>query len=204
MRKGTVVYDFLRFSVPNKVAFGRTVISKMSLLPLFANPVVAYLVVTAIINELEAYYMSSRGGDHQLVALMHQKEDEFDDAFRKLGNQVDQVADGDEAIILSTGFHLAKQPTPPERPDFFAEAGDEPGSMMLHRKAVDGAASYIWLYYVGADVPTEEKWLLAGSSTQISFLVKGLTQATKVWFRVAAVTAAGMQPYTDAIMKVVT
>ena len=99
MRKNTVVYDFLRFSVPNKVAFGRTVISKMSLLPLFANPVVAYLVVTAIINELEAYYMSSRGGDHQLVALMHQKEDEFDDAFRKLGNQVDQVADGDEAII---------------------------------------------------------------------------------------------------------
>ena len=50
MKKEAVVLDFLRFSVPNKIAFGRTVVSKMSLIALFANPVVVYAVLTAIID----------------------------------------------------------------------------------------------------------------------------------------------------------
>ena len=203
MKKNTVVLDFLRFSVPNKIAFGRTALSKMSVLALFANPDVAYATVTTIVNKLETYYMSSRGGDHEQMALMHQAEEEFDNAFRKLAYYVDRVADGDEAIILSAGFHLAKQPTPAERPEFTVEAGDIPGSIFMKRKAVAGASSYVWEYYVGAEVPTEEKWLFAGSTTQASYEMKGLNSGDKVWFRVAAVTKDGMQPFTDAIMKVV-
>jgi hypothetical protein len=45
----------------------------------------AYLVITAIIDEFEAYYMSLRDGDHQQIAFLYQKEEEFDEAFRKLG-----------------------------------------------------------------------------------------------------------------------
>jgi len=55
MKKDFVVFDFLRFSVPNKIAFGRTVVSKMSLIVLFENPDVAYAVVIAIIDKLERY-----------------------------------------------------------------------------------------------------------------------------------------------------
>jgi hypothetical protein len=203
MRKNTVVLDFLRFSVSNKITFGRTVISKMSLLALFANPDVAYATGTAIINKLEGYYISSRGGDHEQMALMHQAEAEFDDFFRKLAYNVDRVADGDEAIILSTGFHLAKQPTPAERPEFTAEAGDNSGSIWLKRKAVSGASSYVWQYYVGAEAPTEDKWLFANSTTQASFQMTGLNPGDKVWFRVAAVTKDGMQPFTESISRFV-
>jgi len=135
--------------------------------------------------------------------LMHQAEVEFDDIFRKLGYNVDRIADGDEAIILSSGFHLAKQPTPAEKAEFTVEAGDNTGSMWLIRKAVAGASAYIWQFYVGAETPTEELWVFGGSSTQASFQLSGLTSATKVWFRVAAVTKDGMQPFTDAIMKVI-
>lgn len=203
MKKSTIILDFLRFSVPGKIAFGRTVVSRMSIIELFANPDVAYAIVTDIIDRLENYYMLSRGGGHEQIALMRQIEREYDDAFRKLGYNVDRVADGDQAIILSTGFHLAKQPTPSEKPDFSVVAGDVPGSMWLHRKAVAGAASYLWQYSVGTEPPTEDKWLLAGCSTQSSFEKNGLTSATKVWFRVSAVTSAGMQPFSEPVMKVV-
>lgn len=203
MRKNTVVLDFLKFSIPNKIAFGRTVLSKMSVIALFANPDVAFTVATAAINKLETYYMSSRGGDHEQIALMHQAENEVDDLFRKLAYYVDRVADGDEAIILSAGFHLAKQPIPSEKPEFTVEAGGAPGIMLLKRKAVADASSYVWEYYVGAEVPTEEKWLFAGSSTKASYEMKGLNSGDKVWFRVAAVTKEGMQPFTDPITKVV-
>lgn len=203
MRKNTVVLDFLKFSVPNKIVFGRMVLSKMSVIALFANPDVAYAVATAAINKLETYYMSSRGGDHEQVALMHQAENEFDELFRKLAYYVDRVADGDEAVILSSGFHLAKQPVPSEKPEFTVEAGDAPGTMLLKRKAVADASSYVWEYYVGAEVPTEDKWLFAGSSTKASYEMKGFSPGDKMWFRVAAVTKDGMQPFTDAIMKIV-
>jgi hypothetical protein len=201
MRKNTIVLDFLRFSISSKITFGRTVLSRMSLLALFANPDVAYATGTAIIDKMEGYYMSSRGGDHQQTALMHQAEAEFNDFFRKLGYNVDRVADGDEAIILSTGFHLAKQPAPAERPEFTAEAGDVPGSNLLKRKAFPGGSSYVWQHYIGAEAPTEDKWLFAGSSTQASFLMSGLPLGEKVWFRVAAVTKDGMQPFTDPISR---
>lgn len=203
MKKEAVVLDFLRFSVPGKIAFGRTVVSKMSLIPLFASPVVTYAVLKAIIDKLEGFYMSSRGGDHEQIALMYQAEKEFDEAFRKLGNQVEQVANGDPAIILSTGFHLAKQPAHFEKPDFSVEAGDVPGTIMLRRKSVAAAASYVWFYNVGADMPTEDKWLFASCTTQTTFEMKGLIPSNKVWFRVAAVTPAGMQPYSEPVMKVV-
>jgi hypothetical protein len=203
MRKNTVVLDFLKFSVPNKIVFGRTVLSKMILIAIFANPDTPYATGTEIVNKLEKYYMSSRGGDHEQVALMHQADEEFDDYFRKLAYYVDRVADGDEAIILSSGFHLAKQPVPSERPEFTAEAGDTPGSIGLKRKAVPGATSYVWEYYVGAEAPTEDKWLFAGSTAQASYEMNGLNSGDKVWFRVAAVTRDGMQPFTDPIMKVV-
>ena len=45
MKKKTIVLDFLKFSVPNKMEFERTVLSQMSVLPLFANPDVAYAAV---------------------------------------------------------------------------------------------------------------------------------------------------------------
>jgi len=203
MRKNTVVLDFLRLSISSKITFGRTVISNMSILALFANPDVAYATGTAIVNKLESYFMSSRGGDHEQIALMHQAEDEFDEYFRKLAKNVDKVADGDDAIILSTGFHLAKQPAPAERPEFTATAGDIPGSIWLKRKAFEGARSYIWQYYVGFEAPTDDKWLFAGSTTQATFLMTGLATASRVWFRVAAVTTDGMQPFTDAIVKMI-
>lgn len=203
MRKNTVVLDFLKFSVPNKIVFARTIVSKMSLLALFITPDVAYVIVTEAINKLEGYYMSSRGGDHEQVALMHQAEEELDKVLRKLGLNVDRVADGDEAIILSTGFHLAKQPAPSERPEFTAEAGDTPASVWLKRKAVTGASSYVWQYFIGSEVPTDDKWLFAGSTTQASFLMTELPLGAKVWFRVAAVTSAGMQPFTDSVNRFV-
>ncbi len=201
MRKNTVVFDFIRFSVPNKITFGRTVLAKMSTIRQFSTPDVPYEVVTTAVNSLETYYISSRGGDHQQMALMHQAEVLVDDYLRKLGYNVDRVADGDEAVILSTGFHLAKQPVPAERPEFSAEAGDAPGSSWLKRKAYPGASSYVWQYYISPEAPTEEKWLLAGSSTQATYLMSGLPLGEKGWFRVAAVTKDGMQPFTDPIFR---
>ncbi|HZK94232.1 MAG TPA: hypothetical protein VFC67_08500 [Prolixibacteraceae bacterium] len=53
---------------------------------------------------------------------------------------------------------------------------------MLRRKSVAAAASYVWFYNVGADMPTEDKWLFASCTTQTTFEMKGLIPSNKVWF----------------------
>lgn len=203
MRKSKVVLDFLRTSIPNKISFGRLVISKMSLIALFVKPDVSFAVSLEIVNKLERYYISSRSGNHEQIALMHQTEKEFDEVFRKLANYVSRIANGDQAVIFSTGFRINKQPNPIDRPEISGEAGDNSGTMRLKRIAVEKATAYVWQFYVGAEVPAENSWLFGGCSTQASFIIKGLTSTTKVWFRVAAVTREGMLPFSHPILRII-
>jgi hypothetical protein len=203
MRKDKIVFDFRRFSVPDKIIFGRSVISRMSLIDLFAKPDVDYATATSIVDKLEAYYISSRDGSHKQIALMHQTKEEYNEVFRKLARSVSMIADSNTAIILSSGFHLVKQPKAREKSEFRVKGGDRLGSMWLRRIAVPKATAYVWQYYVGTAYPTEEQWLFGGCSTQATFEMKGLTPGTKVWFRVAAVTREGIRTFTEPVMKVV-
>jgi len=203
MRKDKIVFDFRRLSVPKKITFGRSVIDSMSTRDLFAKPFVTYEAARSTVDNLEAYYISSRDGSHQQMALMHQMKKEFDEVFRQLGKYVDSIAEGDTAIILSSGFHLVKQPKGTEKSELQVKAGDIPGSMWLRRKAVQKATAYVWQYYAGAEVPAEDNWVFGGCSTQATFELKGLLPGTKIWFRVAAVTREGMQAFTNPVMRLV-
>jgi len=203
MRKDKVVFDYRRISVPKKIAFGRFVITKMRAKELFADPYVTYEEVVSTVDKLEKYYLSSRDGSHTQIALMHQMKEEYDKVFRKLGEYVDRKADGDAAIILSSGFNLVKQPKPRVKIELRIERGDIPGTVKLKRAAVDKATAYVWQYSIGGEAPTETSWIFGGCSAQATFEISGLTPQTKLWFRGAAVTREGMQAFTNPIMKVV-
>ena len=203
MKRNKVVLNFQRFSVAEKIVFGRAVLSMMSNLGIFAEPDVAYAVLTELINRFEGHYEASRGGDHEQVALMHKDEEEFDKQFRKLAGFVDRKADGDDAIILSSGFHLNKQPASSDLPEFTVTMGDNPGCVWLKRKRQAGAASYVWQYSPNQEVPVGDNWLFGGSSTQASFQLTGLTSVSKYWFRGAAVTKEGLQPFCQPIQQIV-
>lgn len=203
MRKDKIVFNFRRLSVPNKIIFGRSVISKMSFIDLFAKPDVKWETVISTVNKLESYYISSRSGSHEQIALMHQMKEEYDEVFRLLAKYVNRIADGDAAIILSSGFHLVKQPKPTEKIELRVERGDISGTIWLKRFAVAKATAYVWQYYVGTEVPTDDSWLYAGFSAQATFEIKGLTPRTKVWFRVAAITREGLQAFTNPVMKII-
>lgn len=203
MKKDKVVLDFRRIPVPNKITFGRFVISRMSSSDLFEKPDVTYEEALSTVNKLEEYYLTSRDGSHTQIALMHKMKEEYDEVFRKLAKYVDRKANGDAAIILSSGFNLVKQPKPREKTELRTEESNVSGIIKLRRPAVNKATAYVWQYYVGTEFPAEEQWLFGGCSTQASFEMKGLTPGTKVWFRVAAVTREGMQAFTKPVMRVV-
>jgi len=203
MKKCKVVLDFIRLAVAEKIVFFRNIINLMTGNALFPTPDVTLTVLGTLVDTLETDHTAAKSGSHLMVAKMNESETAADEAFRKLARYVDRIADGSEATILSSGFHASKQPEPALRKDFSVEPGKNPGEMILACSAVPGARAYVWQYCVGLLPVNEQGWIFSGSGTRAKFIIRGLESGSKCWFRVAAVTSAGMGPWSDPIMKVV-
>jgi hypothetical protein len=134
---------------------------------------------------------------------MHSDEEVVDNHFRILAAYVDRIAAGDEVILLGSGFHLSKQPTPSTKATLTVADGAHSGSVKLIAKAVDKAGAYLWQYAKDAQPDTDAGWTLAATSTQSTYELSGLAVATKYYFRMAAITPSGQTDYTAAVLKVV-
>jgi len=204
MKKDRIVLDFIRIPVAQKTEIGKGVISKMTNNPKFATPDVSVDALEAKNTLLETRSVAALGGGKEATALLHQTEEEWNDIMRKMAKYVDRIADGDDTVILSAGFNLAKQPTPAVRPDFSVELGDKSGFVSIRRQAVEGAKSYIW-QYCSSETPAanDTDWVTAQVTSKASVELSGLTPKTTYWFRSAVVTTAGTSAYNSPVMQVV-
>ncbi len=203
MRRLKALLDFIQFSIPVKIAFYYNVIVKLTGNTKFPNPDVSLTEAKAVIDILEASYLATKDGSHTAVSAMYDAEENADSIFRILVAYVNRMADGNETAILSSGFHISKQPTSIQKPLLSVVDGDNSGCVYLVARAIDKAGAYIWQIAKDKLPQTEEEWATAGHSTQAFFRVSDLTVAGKYYFRVAAVTPAGTLDFTPAVMKVV-
>jgi len=199
MRKTTTVNDFISLPVPEKLTFGEHVSTCMKdEVETFKTPDLPLTELDTRLEKLRVSYEAAQDGSRTERAVMYQDEELVDNSLRILSNYVDRIADGNEAIILSSGFHLSKQRGPIEKPILTATNGKLQGTADLKRKAVTGAKSYLWQFSVnGAD------WELAGASTAAKFTVTDLTSVMRYYFRVAAITSEGTMAYTDPVTLVI-
>lgn len=203
MKKVNVVFDFLRSSISTKITKGRNVVAEMTDNPNFPNPDIPLGDLNETTNELERRYLAAQNGGKENTVLLHQTEDIWNDMMRKEAKYVDRIADGDEAIIISSGFSTSKQPTPAIRPELIAEGGTKSGSVLLRRQAVKGAKAYIWQYAINTVPDQEDGWKIAVVTGKASVEINDLIPVTKYWFRVAAVMAQDTAAYNAPIMYVV-
>jgi len=63
---------------------------------------------------------------------------------RMMAHGVERFTDNDDAIVLSAGFNISKQPIPSAGADLIIESGEKSGSVIISRNAVQGAKSYLW------------------------------------------------------------
>lgn len=198
MKKDHAVLDFVKAPIAIKIETGRSVEIKMRPNPIFAKPDVSFDDLKASTDLLETRNVASLNGGKEATALLHQAEEDWVNKMRLMARYVDRIADGDSAIILGAGFNLAKQPTPAARPEFSVEQGEKSGSVVLQRKRVDGARSYIWQQSIDGN-----EWITTQTTAQASVELTGLTPLTKYWFRVAAVTITGTSDFNDPVTQVV-
>lgn len=202
MRKLKVLLDFVRYIIPVKIEFYKKIIANLTAnATTFPTPDVELTVLTGDVNKLDANFQASLGGSHLATSQMRETEKAVDEKFRIIAKYVDKIANGNESIILLAGFYPTRQPASSQREHFTAENGANPGEIILRCKAFPNARSYTW-QYSEINLPLkEEDWKYAGTSTQSRFTVRNLVSMVKYWFRVAPVTAQGMQAWSEPISK---
>lgn len=203
MRKSHVLFDFVLNIPPVKITFGRNVVTLMTGNANFPTPDIPLTVLKEKNDLLEQKFIASLNDGKTEKAELHQAEKEWDNLMRYKALYVDRIADGDEAIIKSAGFNVSRQPVSNTKPELWAEAGDKPGSVKLHRQAVQGAKSYIWQSCMNTFPESEAQWVFADVTSKATVILENLNSVTRYWFRVAAVTTEGTSAYCDPIMHVV-
>lgn len=203
MRKPKLVFSFVRLSIWEKIGYYRNVVTKMKDNPLFPTPDVPIADAETKLDEFETSAQKALDGSAVDIALMYQREEEADAIFRKLAAYVERIAADDEAVILQAGFNLSKDPAPRQQPILSVEDGDNPGSIRLRRKAVQGSRSYIWQVAAGALPASEKDWVTIGASTQVKYIAENLTSGIRYYFRSAAVTPGGITAFCEPVSRIV-
>ncbi len=203
MRKTTVVLDFIPYAVSGKVTFCRNVNDKLFGNALYPSPDVTLVDAKAAVDALEAAILAAKDGGHTAISAMHDAEKRVDDIYRKLANYVERTAAGDDTSILSSGFHISKQPVITPKATLTAVDGEHSGSVRLVAKALLGAVAYLWQMAIDDAAGTELVWIAIGSSTRANFEVSGLEVMKRYKFRFAAVTVGGTTDYCEPVSKII-
>ncbi len=159
---------------------------------------------TAISNYSNALAKATGGSPYD-KAFKNQKRLELIDLLHSLGNYVLFVANGNELVAKSSGFTIAKGPSP--APELVAatnqklEDGANAGELRFSFNRVPGAKSY--MYQHTADPLTENSvWQSkVGTVRKVSFT--GLESGKKFWCRVMAIGTNGQGVYSEPVSRIV-
>ncbi len=200
-----VILNFSRLSIPEKIQKVRTVLGLMTGNTNFANPNPTLDDIDAAVNLLESSHEAAQDGSKTKKALMRIHEDSVDALMSKLVAYVQDISNGDEAIIQSSGMGVKAKATPPkdlEAPTALkASPRSNSGEAELKWKSVKGAKSYLIEF---TTTPNESAtWDMLDTCTKAKHIATGIQSVSAVWFRVAAVGPKGKSQWSDPAKTVV-
>lgn len=148
----------------------------------------------------------ARAASETATSEQHKAEEDFDEAFTGLGRGVDDVADGDKAIIdkaaMDSYFPGKAAPVGdmPRVQNLSLAGGDEQGEVDGNFDPVKGSD----IYFVQTATDTPDNWQTAvlkesarGLTTASKFTIINRETGSKQWARVLAHGTAGDGPFSD-------
>ena len=174
MKKTKPVFDFAQYAMAEKISFFRHVNQQLYGNPLFPTPDIPAAEATAMIDALEAAMQAAKEGGPAAMSALHDAAERTDTLYRNLAHYVERIAAGDETSILSSGFHVSKQPVIKPKPELAALDGEHSGTAKLVVKPKDRGTAYKWQISKVTDGGTEEVWVDIDTTTRASIEVSGL------------------------------
>ncbi|MGN6399129.1 MAG: hypothetical protein ACTHMD_01670 [Flavisolibacter sp.] len=199
-----IVNGWEKLTPLNLVGESRYIISQMSGNVNFPTTDPTLATMTTLTNDLETAITDADAGGSYDRDLRDEKAQELIDALHQLGDYVVFTAKGNRLIAQSSGFTLAKTPSPNppiEKPTGLQLFdGVNAGELLLRFLKVKGARGYM---YQIAEGPFSEtmQWTTAHGTIRQN-LFTGLTSGKQYWVRVVALGIDGQVVYSDAVARI--
>jgi len=203
MRRIKVVLDFMVYPVVEKLPFYKNITIQVADASLYPNLPVSLATIKAALDDFESALLAAKDGGHTAIAVRNDKEKIVDEMFRDLASYVNKVANGDETIIIKSGFHASKQPMAHQKPEFTVSDGVHSGSVILKIKAIQAAVAYIWQYVQEGSPNATTVWVTVNTSTVTTFQIDNLTPGLIYSFRFASISVDGTSDFSSPITKFV-
>lgn len=170
----------------------------------FPAPVPSLAQFSTELTEFVQSSAAARKGSSLEKTIRDEKRAVLIDTLHLLSNYVAFQAAGSRSAIESSGFAVAKDPTPrvltkPE--NIRLSEGANSGELRLDFDRVQAAKSY--LYQVTANPLTDASAWQSFTGTTRSFVFTNLTPGQKYWVRVVAVGSGGASITSDAVSRMV-
>jgi hypothetical protein len=168
----------------------------------FPNPSPTPNVVEKALAEYIVALSNAGGFDRKLVSIKNDKRVALRALLLQLVQYVTQISRGDKTLLLSSGFTLTPgRSAPGKLPPKLEVDISLPRQATTQVKRVARARAYIHQY--AAD-PLTDNSVWAGETTHLhQYTFTGLTTATKIWFRVIALTHTGEQLVYEPVARVI-
>ena len=203
MRKSKVVLDFIKLVVAIKVEFYLNVISKLTGNIYFQTSDIPLSTLTTAVTNIQTAMLAAEDGGYTAKSHLKDVIKEADDLFTREAHYIDRTSNGNETMLLSSGFHVSKQPTPFNKPPIAATDGEHLGSVKLVGKQDAHGRACIWQLYKGSILPEDAVWVTMATTTSATYIHEGLESAQYYYFRMAIVTPDGTTDFCDPIRKLV-
>ncbi len=202
MKKATT--SFTSLSDGNLESKTHEIITSMTGNPNFPNPIPALADITAAATAYTTALSKAGTGNRIDVADKNAKRDTLISQLRILCYSVNTIANGDAAMILSSGFDLSRDPQPAvlTRPENLkVENGVASGSLLVSVKAVKGAYAYFHEYTTDATMAPGSWVSTTGTTSKMQFT--NLQPGTIYYCRVGAVGTNNQLLYSDPVSRMV-
>lgn len=168
----------------------------------FPDPGMLIIELGEINQQFQSAMTEAAFGDRVKLAIKNDVRVLLIKKLKKVGEFVQNEADGAETILFSSGFPLIR---PLEEiylgspDDFKILPGAKPGEIIMKIRAVRGARSYQY-EWTPAPVGPESKWEII-TDTRCKKTISGLPLGVNYCFRMAVVGSRSKVIYTDILSR---
>ena len=171
--------------------------------PNFPNPTPTYADMYELAASFNAALRNCGEGDKVKIAIKNQWRVRLISALHTWSFSVLLASNNNEAIALSSGFEIAKVPSPapplekPMPPEL--RSGINSGELICKGKRVNGAVSYLHQYTTEAGLQNDEwKTLPCSRATTV---LQNLTPGVRYYCRLAVVGRREQLVYSDVVSR---
>ncbi|MDP4286034.1 MAG: fibronectin type III domain-containing protein [Bacteroidota bacterium] len=166
--------------------------------PAFSSPIPTLEELQIAIDAYTAALTASEERSKQSVVNKNQSRKALEEVLRQLGLFVMYVANGDAAILASSGYDLTKQPEPQHLVNpglVMMKDGITAGTLVVSVKKPKGSKSFV--HELTADPIAPDSTWLSVPGSRASFTFQNLVPGKKYWARVAAIGSNNQMAYSD-------